>query len=117
MRTATRVPTPRVDPARRVTVTRKSNNFWLAEARFGFIETPDVRAVLGQCKAGRVEIDLDDVTYYVGHETIVSRQDGKGLPRWQRAIFSAMARNTARISDTLRLPHNHVVEIGREVEI
>jgi KUP system potassium uptake protein len=115
--TLTIVPTPLVDPAKRVTLTRKANNFWLAEARFGFIETPDIRAVLGQCKAGRVEIDLDDVTYYIGHETIVPRQDHKGLPRWQSALFSAMARNTARISDTLRLPHNHVVEIGREVEI
>ena len=46
-------------------------------------------------------IDLDDVTYYVGAETIVPAEDGKGLPRWQEALFAAMGRNAARISDYL----------------
>src|ERR1700731_2688729 len=27
---------------------------------------------------------FDDVTYYVGHETIVHREDGKGLAKWER---------------------------------
>ena len=62
-------------------------------------------------------IDLDDVTYYVGHETIVPRDDGQGMPRWQEAIFAFMGRNAARISDFLKLPCDQVVEIGREIEI
>ena len=47
--------------------------------------------------------------------SIVRREDGKGLPRGVVAIFAAMVRNAARLSDTLRLPHDQVVEIGREV--
>ena len=62
-------------------------------------------------------IDLDDVTYYVGHETIVPREDGRGMPRWQEVLFAAMGRNAERISDYLELPCDHVVEIGREIEI
>jgi KUP system potassium uptake protein len=57
------------------------------------------------------------VTYYVGHETIVPREDGRGLPRWQEALFSAMGRNAARISDFLQLPNDQVVEIGRQISI
>jgi KUP system potassium uptake protein len=57
------------------------------------------------------------VTYYVGAETIVPAEDGKGLPRWQEALFAAMGRNGARISDYLHLPYDQVVEIGREIEI
>jgi KUP system potassium uptake protein len=64
-----------------------------------------------------LDIDLNDVTYYVGSETIVPREDGKGLPRWQEALFAAMGRNAARISDYLLLPRDQVVEIGREIEI
>jgi KUP system potassium uptake protein len=62
-------------------------------------------------------INLDDVTYYVGHETIVPREDRQGLPRSVIAIFTAMGRNAARISDSLHLPYDHVVEIGREIAI
>jgi KUP system potassium uptake protein len=35
-------------------------------------------------------VDLDDITYYVGHETVVGREDGKGLPGWQERFFAVM---------------------------
>ena len=31
---------------------------------------------------------MADVTYYVGHEALVRREDGQGLPAWQRAAFA-----------------------------
>ena len=39
------------------------------------------------------------------------------MARWQEALFAAMGRNAARISDYLELPSDQVVEIGREIEI
>jgi len=53
----------------------------------------------------------------VGHETVLHRPDGAGLPAWQEAIFAAMERNSAHVSDFFNLPRNNVVEIGRQVEI
>ena len=53
----------------------------------------------------------------VGTETIVPARDGKGILRSQEALFAAMGRNAACISDYLELPYDHVVEIGREIEI
>jgi RNA-directed DNA polymerase len=50
-------------------------------------------------------------------ETHRPAEDGKGLPRWQEAMFAAMGRNAARMSDYLHLPYDQVVEIGREIEI
>ena len=81
------------------------------------MEHPDIPEILKQCKATGVDIDLDDVTFYVGSETIVPREDGKGIPRWQEALFAALGRNAERISDYLQLPCDQVVEIGREIEI
>jgi KUP system potassium uptake protein len=115
--TLTVVSTPRVEPEARVSVTREADKYWRAEARYGFMEKPDIPAVVAQCKAKGAQIDLADVTYYIGHETILPREDGQGAPRWQEALFAAMNRNAARISDYLELPHDSVVEIGREVEI
>ncbi|MGD1036638.1 MAG: hypothetical protein ABR878_05465 [Roseiarcus sp.] len=57
------------------------------------------------------------MTYCVGRETIAPREDGRGLPRWQQALFAVMGRNAARISDCLKLPCDDVMEIGREIEI
>ena len=115
--TLTVVSMPRVDDEDRVTVTRLCDGYWRAEALEGFMDRPDIPAILRACKEKGVDIDLNDVTYYVGHETIMPREDGRGLPHWQEAVFAAMGRNAARISDYLRLPHDNVVEIGREIEI
>ena len=62
-------------------------------------------------------IDLNDVTYYVGHETVISREDGKGLPTWQEEFFAVMERNAIHVSDFFSLPSDQVVEIGRQVSI
>ena len=115
--TLTVVSTPRVDNAKRITLTEELENFWRAEVKMGFMEIPNIELILTQCRAKNAHINLDDVTYYVGQGTIIPREDGKGLPRWETALFAAMGRNAARISDSLHLPHDHVVEIGREIEI
>ena len=116
--TLTVVSVPRVDPEERLTVMREGEHFWRGEVKLGFMEHPDIPRILAQCKMKGVGIDLDDVTYYLGAETIVAAEHGKGLiPRWQEVLFAAMGRNAARISDYLQLPRDQVVEIGREIEI
>ena len=115
--TLTVLSTPWSEPEARVRVERIDDKFWRAQARYGFMEHPDIQAVLEECKEKGVEIDLDDVTYYVGHETIIPRKNGKGMARWQEVLFAAMGRNAERISDYLKLPCDQVVEIGREIEI
>jgi len=61
--------------------------------------------------------NLDDVTYYVGHEHIVHREQGATLPVWQEEIFAAMVRNASHVTDYFRLPSRQVVEIGRQISI
>jgi KUP system potassium uptake protein len=108
---------PRTKPSERLQIERVADKFWRIEARHGFMERPNVLAVLDDCRTKGVEINRDDVTFYVGHETIIPREGRRGIPRWQEAIFAAMARNSVRITDVLKLPHNQVVEIGREIAI
>jgi len=108
---------PWVRNERRFTIQKLGLDFWRAEARYGFMERPDVPALLRKAPALGCTVDLKDVTYYIGHETIVRREDRRGLPGWQQALFAAMSRNAAHISDFFRLPRNEVVEIGRQVAV
>jgi KUP system potassium uptake protein len=73
--------------------------------------------LLGQLEKRGCTIDLADVTYFVGHETVTRRQDGKGLPSWQEALFAVMERNAAHVTDFFNLPSEQVVEIGRQISI
>jgi KUP system potassium uptake protein len=91
--------------------------FWRAVARFGFMERPDVPRLLSGFATRGCAVDFSRVTYFVGLETIVPRDDGGGLPRWFVALFAAMHRNAPHISDVLNFPREHVMEIGRQVAI
>jgi KUP system potassium uptake protein len=101
----------------RVKIEEVVPNFWRAEARFGFMERPHIPELLTTSKSLGCTVDLDDVTYYVGHETVIAREDGMGLPRWQEAFFAVMERNAIHVSDFFSLPTDQVVEIGRQISI
>ncbi len=108
---------PWVSHARRLTFTEEAPQFWRASARYGFMERPDIPRLLRQAHECGCGIDLSDITYYVGHETVLAREDGKGLPKWVTACFAMMQRNSMHLSDYFRLPSDEVVEIGREISI
>jgi KUP system potassium uptake protein len=108
---------PRIRGAGRITFKEIAPNFWRACARYGFMERPDIPVLLQQAHAHGCAVSLDDVTYYVGHETIVHREDRKGLPLWLERLFAFMQRNSVHASDFFRLPPDAVVEIGRQVSI
>jgi KUP system potassium uptake protein len=108
---------PWIAATERLQVTNLDHDFWRATARYGFMERPDIPALLEQTRAFGCNLDLTDVTYYLGHETIVRRDDGKGLALWEEAFYAAMVRNAAHVSDILRLPADAVVEIGRQISI
>jgi KUP system potassium uptake protein len=109
-------PIPRVD-GKRATVTEVVPQFWRAEAHYGFMERTDIPALLASCQSHGCAVDLSDVTYYVGHATVMRRDDGHGMPAWQEALFALMERNAAHVTDFYHLPTDDVVEIGRQVSI
>jgi KUP system potassium uptake protein len=108
---------PWVNDAKRLAMAEVAPQFWRVSARYGFMERPDIPALLRQAHERGCGIDLSDITYYVGHETVLSRDDGKGLPKWIAACFEVMQRNSVHLSDYFRLPSDAVVEIGRQISI
>ena len=109
---------PWIEDSERLSLMQVAPNFWRATARYGFMERPDVPALLSLARDQYgCALQLDDVTYYVGLETVVGREDGKGLPAWEEAFFAVMERNAVRVTDFFRLPADSVVEIGRQVAI
>lgn len=108
---------PWIAPDQRIELEQVVPNFWRAEARFGFMERPHIPELLAISRSLGCTVDLDDITYYVGHETVIRRDDGRGLPGWQEEIFAVMERNAIHVSDFFSLPTGQVVEIGRQVSI
>ena len=110
-------PIPWVKATDRLVMAEIAPQFWRAAASYGFMEHPDIPVLLAEAHARGCTIDLSDVTFYVGHETVVAQDDHKGLPRWVEGLYAAMQRNSAQVTEYFRLPPDQVVEIGREISI
>jgi KUP system potassium uptake protein len=106
---------PRVAEKERFSLAEVAPNFWRAVAHYGFMERPDIPRLLQGLKAHGCTIDLSDVTYYVGLESIVAREDGGGLPRWLVTLFALMLRNAPHVTDVFNFPRDRVMELGRQV--
>ena len=108
---------PWVKNSERLLVTEVHANYWRATARFGFMEKPDIPAVLEQACLQDHLLNLDDVVYYVGHGTIVPSENARGPAKWLQTLYIAMERNSVHVSDFFRLPNDSVVLIGRRITI
>jgi KUP system potassium uptake protein len=115
--TVTTESVPLVEGTERLKFEEIAPRFWRAAARFGFMERPDIPALLQHAHGLGCAIDLSDITYYVGHETVVPGDVEKALPRVVEALFAFMQRNSAHLTEYFGLPTDAVVEIGREVSI
>jgi KUP system potassium uptake protein len=114
--TVTTAQTPHVADMDRVLVQPLGHGVFNVKVQYGFMEDPDVPAALLQARQQGLVIDLDDLTYFLGRETIlVTRKEG--MAPWRERLFVLMARNAVRPLSYFRLPPERVVELGVQVEM
>jgi len=110
---------PRVSAEQRAVVAPVCDSVTRVELRYGYMEQPDVP--LGLCAAaaqGKIApCDLDSVTYYTGHETVVAWGKKSGMARWRESLYALMHRNAQRPGAYFRIPSSQIMEIGVEFEI
>ncbi len=108
---------PRVPAADRVTVTKMPLGFARVIVRYGFMQSPNVPVALRQCEHHGLTVNLEQTTYYLARETIISSPLQSGMMRWQEKLFSFMSRNSAAATAFFNIPAEQVVELGQQVEI
>ncbi len=108
---------PTVTDARRVDIVQLGSGFYQVTLRYGFIEEPDVPAAITLARGRGLPIDKDDITYFLGRETLLSATSVAGMARWREALFSFMSKNAMRATAFFRIPPERVVELGMHVEI
>ena len=107
---------PHVLPEERVSVTALGHDLFDVRVQYGFMEDPDVPEALAQAREQGLPLDSDDLTYFLGRETIIVTRR-KGMAVWREHLFVLMARNAVRATAFFRLPPERVVELGVQVEM
>jgi KUP system potassium uptake protein len=107
---------PLVPDDRRVDVETLGAGFYRVTLRYGFTQTPDVPAALTLARARGLPIDKDDITYFLGRETLLSTK-APGMAIWRERLFALMSRNAMRATAFFNIPPERVVELGMQVEL
>jgi KUP system potassium uptake protein len=67
-------------------------------------------------RAHGISLNVSDTTFYVGHETIVVRDEAT-INRIPEAVFSYLNRNAVHEEKRYGMPLDQVVEIGTQIDI
>jgi KUP system potassium uptake protein len=106
---------PDVPADQRVTFEPLGQGFYRLVASYGFMQSPNVPAVLGSLSERGVPIAPMSTSYYLGHERLVLTGPTK-MPRWRKKLFAFMSRNARSATEFFHIPPNRVLELGAQIE-
>ena len=90
--------------------------FYRVKLYFGFKESPDVRYALNLAIKKGLDVDLKDVSFFVGNEHLTFKNRSQ-FPIWRRELFLFMFKNAGNAIDFFKIPVEKVVELGVRVEL
>ncbi|MDB5987348.1 MAG: potassium uptake protein Kup system [Nevskia sp.] len=108
---------PRVATTERLQIVSIAPSITRITVRYGFMQEPNIPVALRLCEKLGLDLDLEHVTYYLGHETVIPTSDVPGMAMWRESLYSFLARNAMRPTAFYQLPPEDVVELGFQVEI
>ena len=100
----------------RVAVKQGPLGAWIVEARFGYMEQPDVPAALRACDSHGLSIDPRQASYFMGRRSIKISPRAP-MPFWQQRIFIMLTNQSSRAIEFFRIPPDRVVELGMQMSI
>ena len=108
---------PRVPGTERLQLIGVSPGITRVLVRYGFMQTPNIPVALRLCEKLGLRIDEDNITYYVGRETLIPSHKVSVWWPWRRHLFVFLSRNAMRNTAFYHLPPEDIVELGFQVEI
>ena len=106
---------PRVPEEERDTLRDLGQGFHQVVARYGFMETPDVPALLRSLTEHGLEVKLPETSFYLGRETLILTPR-RTMAGWRKRIFAVLTRNARSATAFFGLPPGRVVELGAQIQ-
>ena len=107
---------PQVPPQDRATLQSLGDGFHRLIGRYGFMETPDVPALLASLAPLGLRATPAETSFYLGRETLLPDGQSK-MARWRKLLFIVMARNAQSATAFFNLPPNRVLELGARIQL
>jgi len=123
---------PEIPSEERISVEKLDQGFYRVQARYGFMETPDVPEILYRLRQTGLKAKQNDTTFYLGRERVIVSDKHRGtragtrkatadmdvpsMSRWRKKLYVFLQRNAKSATEFFGIPPNRVVELGAQVE-
>jgi KUP system potassium uptake protein len=115
--TVTTTELPHVPEEERARVERLADRMFRVTLDYGFMEAPDVPLALALIPPETgLRVDMAETFFFLGRETLLATRR-PGMFIWRERLFAFMSRNAQRATAFFKIPPEHVVEIGIQVEL
>jgi KUP system potassium uptake protein len=104
-------PVPRIPLDQRVNTLDQGSGILRVNVHYGFMQTPNLPAVLNELDDVSAEYRPEETTFFVGRQTGHVTQ-AKGMPIWRKQLYAFLTRNAEEPIKHYQLPADRVLEIG-----
>ena len=107
---------PRVPRDEQLEVKALGSGFYRVLWHSGFMETPNVPAIMRRARKQDLVTEANTTSYFLGRETLLTH--GKStMGRWRKLLFAFVSRNALPATSYFGLPPGRVVELGMQVDL
>jgi KUP system potassium uptake protein len=108
---------PQVPPERWLETRSLGDDIHQVIARYGFMQAPDVPAILKEVTARLgLTVDPAETTYYLGRESVLAGKQG-AMGRFAESLFSYLQRNAVTADRHFKIPPRQVIEVGIQLDL
>ncbi len=107
---------PYVAANERLEVREIGEGVWRALGRYGYMESPDVSALIEEIRDRGVPLKPSEATYYFNREMIITGGDAR-MWEWQKHFYGFLSRNARQARDYYQLPPMQIIEVGLPIQL
>lgn len=107
---------PYVADDQRLEVREIGEGVWRALARYGYMESPDVTALIEDIRDRGVPLKPSEATYYFNREMIITGGEAR-MWEWQKHFYGFLSRNARQARDYYQLPPMQIIEVGLPIQL
>jgi KUP system potassium uptake protein len=107
---------PYVSAAARLEVREIGEGIWRAVARYGYMESPNVTALIEEIRERGVPLRASEATYYFNREMVITGGDSR-MWEWQKHLYGFLSRNARQARDYYHLPPMQIIEVGLPIQL
>jgi KUP system potassium uptake protein len=107
---------PTVPEEDRLELREIGEGIWRVVGHYGYMQSPDVGAIMETIKAREVPINPQATTFFFNREMIISGGNAK-MWEWQKGLYAFLSRNARPAKDYYQITPSQIIEIGLPLQL